>query len=110
LLDVLGYCEIIPLASTEQPEAVNKCQEAWTSCTRDTQILKQPCGSSDRQTDRWNSKNLVLMWWYSWTKRAAPTQPEVSQTDYKMQGMHPPTCDSKFPFVLLKKNSSFFSI
>lgn len=47
------------------------------------------------------------MWWYSWTKRAAPTQPEVSQADYKMQGMQPPTSDSKFPFVLLKKYSSF---
>lgn len=42
------------------------------------------------------------MWWYSWTKKAAPTPPEVSQADYKMQGMQPPTSDSKFPFVLLK--------
>lgn len=49
------------------------------------------------------------MWWHSWTIRATPAQTEVSQADYKMQGMQPPTFDSKFPFILLKKKISSFA-
>lgn len=59
---MLGYGEIIPPASTEQPKVVNKCQELGQHAP---EALKKQCGSSDRQTDKWTSKNLVLMWWYS---------------------------------------------